>query len=81
LAKKILPSDYALMITNMGFGIITWSFERTELRRSAAFGGFHAAYHPTGAAALAVHGVSRSTLDIDMLATRGGFCQRCILTS
>ena len=31
-----------------GLGIITWSFERADLRRGAAFGGFYAAYDPEG---------------------------------
>ena len=46
---ELVPSQYALDIKAAGLDIITWSFERADLRRGAAFGGFYAAYDPTGA--------------------------------
>lgn len=47
--QKLVPSQYANDIRAAGLDIITWSFERSDLRRGAAFGGFYAAYDPTGA--------------------------------
>jgi len=49
-AGKIVPSQYALDIKALGFDIITWTFERSDLRRGAAFAGFYYAFDPTGAA-------------------------------
>jgi glycerophosphoryl diester phosphodiesterase len=46
---KLVPSQYAKDIRAAGLDIITWSFERADLRRGAQFGGFYAAYDPTGA--------------------------------
>jgi glycerophosphoryl diester phosphodiesterase len=46
--NRLVPSQYALDIKAAGLGIITWSFERADLRRGAAFGGFYAAYDPEG---------------------------------
>lgn len=46
--NKLVPSQYALDIKAAGLDIITWSFERADLRRGAAFGGFYAAYDPAG---------------------------------
>jgi glycerophosphoryl diester phosphodiesterase len=46
----IVPSQYAKDIKAAGLDIITWSFERADLRRGAAFGGFYAAYDPEGRA-------------------------------
>lgn len=46
--NKLVPSQYAKDIKAAGLGIITWSFERADLRRGAAFGGFYAAYDPEG---------------------------------
>jgi glycerophosphoryl diester phosphodiesterase len=47
---EIVPSQYALDIKSAGFDIITWSFERADLRRSAAFGGFYYSFDPEGKA-------------------------------
>jgi glycerophosphoryl diester phosphodiesterase len=47
--NRLVPSQYAKDIKAAGLDIITWSFERSDLRRGAAFGGFYAAYDPTGA--------------------------------
>ena len=46
--NTLVPSQYANDIKAAGLGIITWSFERADLRRGAAFGGFYAAYDPEG---------------------------------
>lgn len=46
--NTLVPSQYAKDIKAAGLGIITWSFERADLRRGAAFGGFYAAYDPEG---------------------------------
>ena len=46
--NTLVPSQYANDIKAAGLDIITWSFERADLRRGAAFGGFYAAYDPQG---------------------------------
>ena len=38
---EIVPSDYAVKIKGMGFDIITWSFERADLRRGAKGNDFY----------------------------------------
>jgi glycerophosphoryl diester phosphodiesterase len=47
-SNSLVPSPYAEEIRAAGLDIITWSFERADLRRGAAFGGFYAAYDPQG---------------------------------
>jgi glycerophosphoryl diester phosphodiesterase len=47
-SNTLVASQYANDIKAAGLGIITWSFERADLRRGAAFGGFYAAYDPEG---------------------------------
>lgn len=47
---EIAPSQYALDIKSLGFDIITWSFERSDLRRGAAFGGFYYLFDAQGQA-------------------------------
>jgi glycerophosphoryl diester phosphodiesterase len=49
-AGKIVPSQYAMDIRSVGLDIITWTFERSDLRRGAAFAGFYYAFDPTGIA-------------------------------
>jgi glycerophosphoryl diester phosphodiesterase len=49
-SNDIVPSQYALDIRNLGFDIITWSFERADLRRGGAGGGFYYSFDPTGRA-------------------------------
>ena len=49
-AGQIVPSQYALDIKGLGFDIITWTFERSDLRRGAAFGGFYYYFDPLGVA-------------------------------
>ena len=63
--NRLVPSQYANDIKAAGLGIITWSFERADLRRGAAFGGFYAAYDPQG---LVVKKDSDMYLALDALA-------------
>jgi glycerophosphoryl diester phosphodiesterase len=49
-AGEIVPSQYAKDIKSFGFDIITWTFERTDLRKGAAGVGGYYAFDPTGAA-------------------------------
>jgi glycerophosphoryl diester phosphodiesterase len=49
-ANEIVPSQYALDIRSVGLDIITWTFERTDLRKGAAGVGGYYAFDPTGAA-------------------------------
>jgi glycerophosphoryl diester phosphodiesterase len=48
--NEIVPSQYALDIKEFGFDIITWSFERSDLRRGAAFAGFYYLFDSQGKA-------------------------------
>lgn len=48
-ANEIVPSQYALDIRSVGLDIITWTFERTDLRKGAAGVGSYYAFDPTGA--------------------------------
>ncbi|HEY5807258.1 MAG TPA: glycerophosphodiester phosphodiesterase family protein [Povalibacter sp.] len=47
---EIVASQYAKDIRSYGYEIITWSFERADLRRGAAFGGFYYSFDPQGIA-------------------------------
>jgi glycerophosphoryl diester phosphodiesterase len=47
---KIVPSQYAMAIKSLGFDIITWTFERSDLRKGASAAGFYYVFDPTGAA-------------------------------
>jgi len=47
---KVVPSQYAKDIKSAGLDIITWTFERSDLRRGASAAGFYYAFDPTGAA-------------------------------
>lgn len=49
-SDQIVPSQYALDIKAAGFKIITWSFERSDLRRGASAAGFYWAFDPQGRA-------------------------------
>ncbi len=49
-AGEIVPSQYALDIRSVGLDVITWSFERADLRRGATFGGFYYGFDPEGKA-------------------------------
>jgi glycerophosphoryl diester phosphodiesterase len=47
---QVVPSQYAKDIQAAGLKIITWSFERADLRRGAASGGFYYAFDSQGRA-------------------------------
>jgi glycerophosphoryl diester phosphodiesterase len=47
---EVVASQYAKDIKHAGLDIITWSFERADLRKGAAGAGFYYAFDPTGAA-------------------------------
>jgi len=47
---KVVPSQYAKDIRSAGLGIITWSFERADLRQGASKAGFYYAFDPEGRA-------------------------------
>ena len=46
----VVPSQYARDIKGLGFDIITWTFERSDLRRGAATAGFYYLFDPEGKA-------------------------------
>ncbi|HKU14479.1 MAG TPA: glycerophosphodiester phosphodiesterase family protein [Steroidobacteraceae bacterium] len=47
---RIVPSQYAKDIKSTGFDIITWSFERADLRNGGAGAGFYYYFDPTSRA-------------------------------
>ncbi|MFN0039666.1 MAG: glycerophosphodiester phosphodiesterase family protein [Burkholderiales bacterium] len=47
---KVVPSQYAIDAKNAGLDIITWSFERSDLRRGASQAGFYYMFDPAGQA-------------------------------
>jgi glycerophosphoryl diester phosphodiesterase len=47
---EVIPSQYAREIRSLGFEIITWTFERADLRRGASQGGFYYSFDPEGRA-------------------------------
>jgi glycerophosphoryl diester phosphodiesterase len=49
-SNEIVPSQYALDIKELGFDIITWTFERADLRKGAAPAGFYYLFDPQGKA-------------------------------
>ncbi len=49
-AGNVVPSTYAQDIKNVGFKIITWTFERADLRAGASKGGFYYYFDPEGKA-------------------------------
>jgi glycerophosphoryl diester phosphodiesterase len=49
-SDQLVPSPYANDIKAAGLEIITWSFERADLRRGAANAGFYYAFDPQGRA-------------------------------
>jgi glycerophosphoryl diester phosphodiesterase len=49
-AGEIVPSEYAMDIRKAGLDIITWSFERSDLRQGAAKGGWYYQFDPMGKA-------------------------------
>ena len=47
---NVVPSQYARDIKNAGLDIITWTFERADLRKGAANAGWYYQFDPTGEA-------------------------------
>jgi glycerophosphoryl diester phosphodiesterase len=47
---NIVPSDYAKLIKSMGFDVIAWSFERSDLRKGAGPAGFYWLFDPNNVA-------------------------------
>ena len=68
-AGAIVPSQYAISMKELGFDIITWTFERADLRRGASQAGFYYAFDPTG---LAVKKDSDMYKALDVLARQVG---------
>ena len=50
MRRKIVPSQYARDIKRSGFDIITWTFERSDLRQGASKAGFYYPFDPQGKA-------------------------------
>jgi glycerophosphoryl diester phosphodiesterase len=66
---EIVPSSYAQMIKLFGFDIITWTFERADLRNGASTAGFYYYFDPLGKA---VKKDSDMYKALDVLAKRVG---------
>lgn len=49
-AGEVVPSQYAMDIKQAGLDIITWTFERSDLRQGAAKGGWYYQFDPDGKA-------------------------------
>ncbi|HYR36474.1 MAG TPA: glycerophosphodiester phosphodiesterase, partial [Burkholderiales bacterium] len=47
---RVVPSQLAKDLKGMGFDLITWTFERADLRQGASKAGFYYDFDPTGAA-------------------------------
>jgi glycerophosphoryl diester phosphodiesterase len=47
---EVVPSAYAREIKGLGFDIITWTLERSDLRRGASRAGFYYSFDPQGEA-------------------------------
>jgi glycerophosphoryl diester phosphodiesterase len=47
---RVVPSQLAKDLKGMGFDIITWTFERSDVRQGASKAGFYYDFDPTGAA-------------------------------
>jgi glycerophosphoryl diester phosphodiesterase len=47
---RIVPSPLANELKRLGFDIITWTFERSDLRQGASQAGFYYAFDPEGRA-------------------------------
>jgi glycerophosphoryl diester phosphodiesterase len=47
---EVIPSQYAGEIKDLGFDIITWTFERADLRHGASQAGFYYYFDPQGEA-------------------------------
>jgi glycerophosphoryl diester phosphodiesterase len=66
---NIVPSEYARDIKRFGFDIITWTFERSDLRQGASKAGFYYLFDPQGRA---VKKDSDMYKALDVLARRVG---------
>jgi glycerophosphoryl diester phosphodiesterase len=66
---NIVPSDYAKLIKGMGFDIITWTFERSDLRQGAGPAGFYWLFDPNN---IAVKKDSDMYKALDVLARQVG---------
>ncbi len=71
---RVVPSQLALDLQLMGFDLITWSFERADLRKGAG-GDFYYAFDPTGAAVKKDSDMSKSA----GCAGEGSAGHRCVL--
>ena len=49
-SDQVVPSQYAVDIKSAGFRIITWTFERSDLRRGSSDAGFYYFFDPQGRA-------------------------------
>lgn len=47
---QVVPSQFATFLKKMDFDIITWTFERSDLRGGASTGGFYYDFDPQGVA-------------------------------
>jgi glycerophosphoryl diester phosphodiesterase len=68
-ADEIVPSPYALDIKGLGFDIIAWTFERSDLRRGAATARFYYLFDAQGKA---VQKDSDMYKALDVLARQAG---------
>lgn len=66
---RVVPSPLAVTLKQLGFDIITWTFERSDLRRGASKAGFYYAFDPTGEA---IRKDSDMYLALDVLARQVG---------
>src|SRR5262245_30808708 len=48
--NRVVPSQLANDLKGLGYDIITWTFERADLRQGASAAGFYYDFDPTGAA-------------------------------
>jgi glycerophosphoryl diester phosphodiesterase len=48
--RNVVPSNYASDIRKAGLDVITWTFERSDLRQGAASGGWYYQFDPSGTA-------------------------------
>lgn len=48
--NRVVPSQLAKDLKGMGFDLITWTLERSDLRRGASAAGFYYDFDPSGAA-------------------------------
>jgi glycerophosphoryl diester phosphodiesterase len=66
---RVVPSALAKTLKSMGFDIITWTFERSDLRRGASQAGFYYAFDPAGEA---IRKDSDMYIALDVLAKQVG---------